>query len=368
MASPKTTHWELDPHTKAKHEILRSYLGGWFPVLSTYNGRVVFLDGFAGPGRYENGEPGSPIIALTTLLDHSFFPKMKSEFLFVFCEPKPDRFESLQSEVKALMNERAPWPRHVKVILLDKPFQEAASNIVEDLKRHRKALAPTFAFVDPFGISGLPIELLRDLLASPRCELFVNYMVDSVNRFAGAGNVDHHLTELFGTDRYKEAANPANGQSRQQFLHDLYENQLKSVCGFSFVQSFGMINKTGHIGYYLFYGTRDVKGLELMKDAMWKLDPGGDYRFSDRLAGQTVLFIEDMLDVRPLRDAILTTFSGRTVAIEELERFTIIQTPYKKSHLRKPVLSPLEKEGTIQVRRPGKHGFPAGTTVYFPNA
>ncbi|GLX10686.1 three-Cys-motif partner protein TcmP [Microbispora sp. NBRC 16548] len=364
MAGPNTTHWKLDPHTKAKHEILRHYLGGWFPVLSAYNGRVVFLDGFAGPGRYENGEPGSPIIALTTLLDHSYFPRMRAEFLFVFCEPEPNRFASLKSEVTALQNSRSPWPRHVKVILLDKPFQEAASDIVEDLKRQKRQLAPTFAFVDPFGFSGLPLNLLRDLLASPRCELFVNYMVDSVNRFAGAGNVDRHLTELFGTDQYKEAATLA-GRPRQQFLHDLYENQLKAVCGFPYVQSFGMINKSGHIGYYLFYGTRDIKGLELMKEAMWKLDPGGDYRFSDRLVGQDILFIEDRLDVAPLQQALLEQFSGKTVPIQELENFTTIRTPYKKTHLRRPVLAPLEKAGMIKVQRPGKHGFPTGTMITF---
>jgi hypothetical protein len=45
--------WPLDPHTLAKHEILRRYLYAWFPIMSCYNGRLVFLDGFAGPGAYE---------------------------------------------------------------------------------------------------------------------------------------------------------------------------------------------------------------------------------------------------------------------------------------------------------------------------
>lgn len=364
-AGPKTTLWKLDPHTKAKHDILRSYLSGWFPVLSAYNGRIVFLDGFAGPGRYENGEPGSPLIALKTLLDHSHFSKMKCEFLFIFCEQDPKRFASLEVEIANLKATYNPWPPHVKISLLGKAFEAMATSIIDEIKKQKRQLAPTFAFVDPFGFSGIPMEMLRDLLASPRCELFVNYMVDSVNRFANAGNVDHHLGELFGTDRYKEAIDQ-QGKSRQQFLHDLYEEQLKSVCGFHHVQSFGMINNTGHISYYLFYGTRSIKGLELMKDAMWKIDPGGDFRFSDRLAGQTVLFIEDLLDTGPLRKALLAEFAGRTVTIDQLEEFTIVRTPYKKSHLRRPVLTPLEKNGEIQVKRPGKSGFPSGTEISFP--
>jgi three-Cys-motif partner protein len=67
---PKTATWPLDPHTLAKHDLIRRYLGGWFPILAKYNGRVVFLDGFAGPGVLDDGNPGSPIIAMETLLQH----------------------------------------------------------------------------------------------------------------------------------------------------------------------------------------------------------------------------------------------------------------------------------------------------------
>jgi hypothetical protein len=33
MAKPNETLWEIEPHTKAKHEILQRYLGAWFPIL-----------------------------------------------------------------------------------------------------------------------------------------------------------------------------------------------------------------------------------------------------------------------------------------------------------------------------------------------
>lgn len=62
---PNETVWPLEPHTAAKHALLKNYLGAWFPILASARGRVVFLDGFAGPGHYDGGEPGSPIIALS---------------------------------------------------------------------------------------------------------------------------------------------------------------------------------------------------------------------------------------------------------------------------------------------------------------
>ena len=63
MTTPKETLWELDPHTQAKHEILRRYLAAWFPILGTYHSRIVSIAGFSGPGRYKNGELCSPTVA-----------------------------------------------------------------------------------------------------------------------------------------------------------------------------------------------------------------------------------------------------------------------------------------------------------------
>jgi three-Cys-motif partner protein len=50
------------------HGILRRYL----PIFvretgsASRGGRVVYLDGYAGPGAYDDGQPGSPILAATT--------------------------------------------------------------------------------------------------------------------------------------------------------------------------------------------------------------------------------------------------------------------------------------------------------------
>jgi hypothetical protein len=38
--------------------------------MAKWNGRIIFLDGFAGPGRYAGGEEGSPLIALRALFLH----------------------------------------------------------------------------------------------------------------------------------------------------------------------------------------------------------------------------------------------------------------------------------------------------------
>ncbi len=359
------TVWELKPHTRAKHQLLTGYLKAWFPILSRWNKRVVFIDGFAGPGIYKDNEPGSPLEALSVLLQHEYKNKMKDkEFVFLFNESDTERYNRLDSIVKDYIREHQPWPDNVKVKVGCDKFENVAESILSYLEEQKSNLAPTFAFVDPFGVKGLPMDLLRRLLSFDRCELFAYFDFNTVNRFASAGNIDDRLVELFGTDEFRKAKNLA-GPERKNFLHDLYQSQLEEVCGFHYVKSFEIINDTGHTGYFLFYGTRDIKGLEKMKDVMWNVDPGGGAKFSDILGGQDVLFQAEA-DTRPLQRDLAQQFHGRLVSIEELEEYVLVHTPYAIKHIRTRTLKPMQAEGAItSPNQKRKNTFPSGTLVQF---
>jgi three-Cys-motif partner protein len=50
--------------------MLRRYFSAWLPILLTTFRRVTYAEGFAGPGVYLGGEPGSPVIALDVVGSH----------------------------------------------------------------------------------------------------------------------------------------------------------------------------------------------------------------------------------------------------------------------------------------------------------
>ncbi len=55
MSNKLPAVWPAAAHTKAKIESLKSYLDAWFPILARSNSRpILYVDGFAGPGRYTN--------------------------------------------------------------------------------------------------------------------------------------------------------------------------------------------------------------------------------------------------------------------------------------------------------------------------
>jgi three-Cys-motif partner protein len=64
-ADTNPAYWtEYTNLQKVKHDLIRNYLGGWFPKLGFWAGRVVYFDTHAGRGAYTTGELGSPLVAL----------------------------------------------------------------------------------------------------------------------------------------------------------------------------------------------------------------------------------------------------------------------------------------------------------------
>ena len=359
------TRWDRPPHTKAKHDIFVKYLQAWFAIFgaSRYYQRVILLDGFAGPGRYANGEPGSPVLALEALIDHDHFARWSdTEYVVILNELDKERYESLVEVTEELKAERRQWPSNVRIVPTNQPFSELAEEMLSAVGPGAD-MAPLFAFVDPFGYKDVPLDLVRRLVEHRSAELFIYFDFNSMVRFANAGNVDHLLTPLFGSDEYKNAP---TGPGRGDFLHDLYERQLRAECSFAHVRSFAMVNETGHIGNYLFFCTRNLQAFDRMKAAMWSLDPSGDFRFEDRMADQLVLF-GDKADTETLQDDLASHFAGRRVSIEDVTQYVIADTAYHSGQIKRETLAVMQRAGRISSpNQKTRNTFPAGTLIDFP--
>jgi len=166
MAIPKDVTWSLDVHTIAKHEILRRYLQAWFPILGSHHKRIVYIDAFCGPGRCEGGQPGSPFVALDVAIKQR--AQQDGEILFWFMDADAERIEHLNGELST-----HTVPSHFKVKAQAGRFDTNLTKALDQLDAEHLRLAPMFAFVDPFGFSGVPLALISRLLANKRCEVLI---------------------------------------------------------------------------------------------------------------------------------------------------------------------------------------------------
>lgn len=353
----------LPPHSEAKHFLLDRYLKAWFPIVSSLPGeRILYLDGFAGEGSY-GSKPGSPLIAINALTQHRWYPHMKhKEFTFWFVEKSRATHAALSQRL-AQMN----LPKHITVHVERARFKDAVDQAFAELVAANAKLAPTFAFVDPFGFSHTPLATVKQFAAYPRTEVLITFIFEHLNRFLCKDNarLGAHYTDLFGTSRWQRACK-MRGEPRRRYIRELYERQLKRA-GFRYMVSFAMLDTQNHVEYYLIFCTNHVLGLERMKEAMWKVDPSGRFQFSDRAAasGQLALFTS-MPDLSPFRSKIVKAFAGKTVDIDELLQFASEDPLYLQKHMRS-VLCELEDEDKLTVLRARakrrRHTFPPGTVV-----
>lgn len=314
MTGPKATVWELEPHTRAKHQILRRYLNAWLPIISSTSQEVLFLDSFAGPGIYEGGEDGSPIIALKALIEHAHLHVIKSKVHFVFFEAKKKRAAKLESVVQPL---RSGLPQGSTAVVLQGKYSELMTNALNELDAKRAKLAPSLVFIDPFGVSGLPITLVRRILATRSCEVLINFMVGYAHRFISTPEFEKHLDDVFGVPDWREAQ-ALVGHERTDFLRRLYITQL-TLPGISgraeYARAFSMLDGGKRPIYDLVFATNHVRGIDRMKDALWKVDGVTGERFSDATSiGQATLLDESTHHDEALISMLRSRFSGQTVS------------------------------------------------------
>jgi three-Cys-motif partner protein len=360
MPSYQPTTWPLSPHTAAKHFIFRRHLSAWLPKLA-WAGNLLIIDGFAGPGEYTGGEPGSPIIAVDTAVSHrANLAGCRIQFLFI--EEDGRRFSHLEEKVSEL-----PHPSNIAIETRHASFKEVVGDLLDAAEGRRQNLHPSFFMIDPFGFEGVPMSLVERISRQPRSEVLISFMYDSVTRWLGDPRNELNFDELFGTRAWRDARNMADADIRRQYLLDLYVEQLRKN-GWRYVRTFEMKDKGNRTEYFLVFGTNHLDGLRVMKDAMWKVDPSGQFMFSDATDRRQLTLIAPEPDFGQLKRLIWEHFSERAeFTIEELEEFVLVDTAFRETHYKNQILRPAEKAGQLEVvgggTRTGRSGYPDGTVL-----
>ncbi len=352
----RTTQWRRDEQTEGKHLILGNYLDGWFPILGSWHRRLLFIDGFAGPGSYLGGERGSPLIALDCLRRHKKDGRLKDvEVICVFIESDKKRADHLDRLLR-----KQPAIPDTSFDVLSGTFEDHMTDILDYIDKQNKELAPAFVMIDPFGPKGSPIRLIERVLRNDRSECMISFMYEPIRRFHQEPENEVHLNELFGTDRWKRCLDMDESDAKKKFLHDLFSRQLKRH-GAGYVVPFELWKGNRHV-YTVYFVSGSVKGCDLMKASIWKVDPTGNSSFRGYVAGQSLLFEPS---TEPLAEQLKEEFGGVWVPIERIEEFVMgDRTMFHKGHLRQKTLQPLERKKRITVRRPqGGRGFPSGRGI-----
>jgi len=353
--------WPLGDHTPGKHLVLQEYLKAWYPILGTTQKRILFIDGFCGPGEYAAGEPGSPIIALRALREHAAASKISAEVWFYFVDNDERRIRHLRGLVEEAWPAR---PVNVRVEYAVGRFDETITTVLDDVASVGKQLAPTFLMVDPFGISDTPMSVIERFLRNDKCEVYISFMWEYVNRFKGTPEFEPHLDAMFGALEWRDGIDIAETEARKAFLFDLYKRQLRKA-GAKFVLHFELYQGE-RLKYAIFFGSKSAKACDKMKQAIWKVDPFGGFAFRGARGNQLHLRIGGPDFDRLARELMEQFEAAGWLTVEQISAFCESdRSDFHSSHY-KEALRRLETDGKVEVdptSRKRSKTFPAGTRL-----
>lgn len=163
-----------------KHKLLSSYIGGFIGKTGSRSaGRVAYLDGYAGPGVYDDGSPGTPTIAL--------------EVAQKLSEKRTVELHLVEED-----------PEHAATLREGLGHQEGVNVYEGRVENHIGAvmqatiLQPLLAFLDPYGLT-LPAAQIRELLlqrerrGEGKCDVIFNFSIQGLIRCAG--KLDKHYEQ-----------------------------------------------------------------------------------------------------------------------------------------------------------------------------
>lgn len=187
--------------TQVKHEILAAYLAPYFRIVGKTNKNLLYIDGFAGPGRYKKtgtGEvfDGSPLLALKLIADNDTFSKIVTA---VFIELD----DYLNGQLKKAVADFAKANPHIREPrTVCSTFADGVRELLAEVSGN---LAPSFLFVDPCGVSGTSFDTIKSVMACKSSEAFIFFNIDGVRRIAGLSDLSDVLVELLGSKKRAEA-------------------------------------------------------------------------------------------------------------------------------------------------------------------
>jgi three-Cys-motif partner protein len=342
-----------------KARIVTSYFIAWARIIAPRSarndGRVAYIDLYAGPGRYEDGSASTPLMVLTEALK---VPKLREGLVAILNDRDENHTATLEKEIAALNGIGG---------LKYKP--EISSGEVDRTSAEyfeRTKLIPTFSFIDPFGYKGLSWALIRGVIKDwgSDCVFFFNYA--RINAGVSNPSVFEHMEALFGEDNFKEMIErlPHKPAAREKIILE-YLTKAMTEAGAKYVLPFRFRNNNGkRTTHYLIFVSKHPLGYEIMKGIMApessQFEQGvPSLEYSPAVAGFGTLFPRALNE---LEDALTIEFAGKTISMSDIYHTHNIGTRYIERNYKDALLN-LERSGRIVANPPKRRANTFGDNV-----
>jgi three-Cys-motif partner protein len=261
-----------------KDQVLGSYMSPYIAKVNSLGRPILLIDGYAGPGVFGDGKPGSPL-----MMCHAAERHAKGKYRAIFINKDEMYHKKLESVLQ-----KANWLDSAQAVLGD-------STIL--LRKLPTTLGDqtVFLYLDPFGLKGCDFTLLepfRNRKPEYSTEILLTMNMPIVHRLATRHAVEegrqdeqiirsYHeiLSKVFGGDYWKDIMwqKNASREDRETQLIEAYRVKLAQYLPYT--GSCPVRARTDkRIKYFIVFASRHIDTLILLNDIMAKAYFGGMHK------------------------------------------------------------------------------------------
>lgn len=327
--------------------------------------RLAFIDLFAGPGRYKDEMPSTPLRVLGSAVKD---PALSNMLVGIFNDAHEPHARSLEAAIDSI-----PGIEQLRFKPRVGNYQVGPA-IVEKLEAIK--LVPSLLFVDPWGYKGLSLRLITSVLRhwGSDCIIFFNYnrINSGINNLA----VREHMDALFGVERaMKLRAQLKHEQlrplDRERVILEEISEAFRERGGRFFLPFRFWMEDQRRISHHLLFVSKNFRGYHLMKEIMAPESsseaqgvPSFEYNPRD-YSMHPSLWVDRPLD--ELEERLLTDLNGCTLTMNQVYERHSVNKPFTKKNY-KQALQSLHARGAIEAEpKPRKGTFADRILVSFPS-
>jgi len=186
--------------------------------------RILYVDLFAGPGRYADESASTPILILEQAIAD---PLIRGGLVSIFNDKDENNSQSLQKEIAALPEIGSlKFPPRVHNGEVGEEVAKSFGNVT---------LVPTLSFIDPWGYKGLSMDLIESFLKDwgSDCIFFFNY--NRINMGLTNAQVENHVNALLTkekADELRERVKALKPDEREIAILDALREALRKHLGY----------------------------------------------------------------------------------------------------------------------------------------
>jgi len=343
---------EQSEASKIKSKIVSKYLDGWSLIIGSWAHKIVYADFFAGCGRYEDGNPSTPLEAISNIAVRD---KLRGKIQMIFNEFNGEFYKQLQDNVIKYQDTKLLF---YKPIIQNQDFQDLPALV--QLRNWLELspgvnIPPSLVFVDPWGYKGLSLYHLGDILKIKGCEVIFFFNYNRINSALSNAFMKKHMALLFGQEkaellRKELALIRDKPTAREAVIIKAVKEILQTHVNpqRAYIQEF-KFKKGNRVSHFVIFATTHPKGFGLMKDIMALesasyFDGLPTYQYSQSKSIQMSLFG----GLVPLAEQLLKFFAGQTVSSLDVYEKHQVTGPYTSRNY-KDVLLWLEEHQQVIV-------------------